>query len=151
MASVSVTGLHPLLTTARWRWLECYHLSGHAISMTSVQRVLDQPLCSMLVYYIARPDSQFLCRHVYFFFCDHTYIYCPLNIYQCFDQQIQLTLAPNMPCMLLVIGVSLSKPHTSVTLLHVLVYVCLLGPTTLEILNQRISLARALLKFKFKL
>ena len=41
--------------------------SAHAISMTSVQRVLDQPVCSMLVYYIARPDSQFLCTHVYFF------------------------------------------------------------------------------------
>jgi len=24
------------------------------------------------LYIIARPDSQFLCTHVYFFFCDHT-------------------------------------------------------------------------------
>ena len=31
--------------------------SAHAISMTSVQRVLDQPVCSMLDI-IARPDSQ---------------------------------------------------------------------------------------------
>ena len=55
-----------------------------------------------------------------------------------------------MPCILLVIGVSLSKPQTSVTLLHVRVYVCLLAWTDhlLEILNQRISLARALFKFK---
>ena len=36
-----------------------------------LQRVLDQPVCSML-YIIARLDSQFLCTHVYFFFGDHT-------------------------------------------------------------------------------
>ena len=31
--------------------------------------VLDQPVCSMLVYSIARSDSQFLCRRVYIL-CD---------------------------------------------------------------------------------
>ena len=44
--------------------------SVHAISMTC--SVCWTSLCAACLHIIARPDSQFLCTHVYFFFCDHT-------------------------------------------------------------------------------
>ena len=44
--------------------------SVHAISMTC--SVCWTSLCAACLYIIARPDSQFLCTHVYFFFGDHT-------------------------------------------------------------------------------
>ena len=44
--------------------------SVHAISMTC--SVCWTSLCAAWLHIIARPDSQFLCTHVYFFFCDHT-------------------------------------------------------------------------------
>jgi len=56
----------PLLTTAWWRWLECYHLCMP--SPWPQCSVCWNSLCAACLYIIARPDSQFLCTHVYFFF-----------------------------------------------------------------------------------
>jgi len=58
----------------------------------------------MFVYYIASPDSVpvYTCISFVIFVITHRSIV--LSVFeQYFDQQIQLMLAPNMPCMLLVI------------------------------------------------
>jgi len=52
---------------------------------------------------IARPDSQFLCTHVYFFFViTHRSTVLSILISNLIHKYNSLTLAPNMPCMLLV-------------------------------------------------
>ena len=78
--------------------------SVHAISMTSVQRVLDQPVCSMLVYY----SQAWLTVPVYacvfpFFVFTHRSTVLSIIISNLNNKYNSLTLAPNMPCMLLVL------------------------------------------------
>jgi len=75
--------------------------SVHAISITSVQRVLDQRVWSMLVHY-SQASSQFLCMHVYFFFVITHRSVLSILISNLNNKYSSLTLAPNMPCMLLV-------------------------------------------------
>ena len=97
---VSVTGLQPLLTTARWRWLECYHLS-----MPSPRpAACAGPACVQHAYILfASPDTQFLCTHVCFFFViTHTSTVLSILISNLINKYNTLTLTPNMPCMLLV-------------------------------------------------
>ena len=91
----------PLLTTGRQRLLEYYHLSMP--SPWPVAR--DGPACvhAACLYIIARPDSQFLCTQVYFFFViTHRSTVLSILITNLINRYISLTIAPNMPCTLLV-------------------------------------------------
>ena len=75
--------------------------SVHAISMTSVQRVLDQPVCSMLAG-LTHSSCVGLCMCISFFVITHRFTVLSILISNLINKYNSLTLTPNMPCMLLV-------------------------------------------------
>jgi len=77
--------------------------SVHDISMTSVQRVLDHPVCSMLVYYSQARLSSCVCMCISFSVITHRSTVLSMLISNLINKYNSLTLAPNMPCMLLVV------------------------------------------------
>jgi len=110
MVSVSVTGLCRTPPSSHNSAMEMARVLS-AISITSVRRVLDQRVCSMLVYY-SQAHSQFLCMHVYFFFVITRRSVLSILISNLINKYSSLTLAPNMPCMLLVyVTCCLLQPH----------------------------------------
>ena len=76
--------------------------SVHAISMTSVQRVLDQPVSSVLVYYSQAWLTVPVYACVFLFLWSHIDLLSSILIINLINRYNSLTLAPNMPCMLLV-------------------------------------------------
>ena len=98
-----LAGLHPLLTTAlaRWRWPECYHLSMP--SPLPQCSVCWTSVCAACLY---RPHSQFLCMHVYWLLVITHRSVLSILISNVIYKYSSLTLAPNMPGMLLVTTIS---------------------------------------------
>jgi len=78
MVSVSVTGLCRTPPSSHNSAMEMARVlsSVHAISITSVQRVLDQRVCSMLVYYsqASLTIRVYACLFLFLFYSIYIYL-----------------------------------------------------------------------------